>query len=83
MVKKIIDEGADNGLYGAKFNVRGEPLLHKEIDKIVYYAKKKGLIDVYFNANALLLNEEMCKRLIDSRLDRISISIEGYTKRSL
>lgn len=29
--KKIIDEGAEYGLYGCKFNIRGEPLLHKEI----------------------------------------------------
>ncbi len=79
-VKFIIDEGADNGLYGCKFNIRGEPLLHKEIHKFVNYAKKKGLIDVYFNTNAQLLNRELTKKLIDAGLDRISISIEGYTK---
>lgn len=80
LLKKIIDEGADNGLYGCKFNFRGEPLLHREIDKFVKYAKDKGLIDVYFNTNALLLTEELSKRLIDAGLDRISISIEGWTK---
>lgn len=80
LVKKIIDEGADNNLYGVKFNYRGEPLLHPDIDKFVRYAKDKGLIDVYFNTNALRLTVEMAARLIDSGLDRISISIEGFTK---
>lgn len=80
LVKRIIDEGADNGLYGAKFNYRGEPLLHPDIHKFVRYAKEKGLIDVYFNTNALRLTEPVALRLIDSGLDRISISIEGYTK---
>ncbi len=79
-VEKIIDEGSNNGLYGVKFNVRGEPLLNKNIDYFVEYAKRKGLIDVYFNTNALLLTEEMSNRLIDAGLDRISISFEGYTK---
>ncbi len=80
LVKKIIDEGADNGLCGVKFNYRGEPLLHSEICKFVSYAKEKGLIDVYFNTNAVLLDKDMSRRIIESGLDRISISIEGFTK---
>jgi len=80
IVKKIIDEGFENGLYGVKFNVRGEPLLHPEIDKFIRYAKKKGLKDVYFNTNGMLLTEEVSKKLIDAGLDRISISFEGHTK---
>ncbi len=79
-VKKIIDEGAGKGLCGVKFNYRGEPLLHKEICKFVRYAKDKGLIDVYFNTNAMLLDNNMAGALIDAELDRISVSVEGYTK---
>lgn len=78
--RKIIDEGAENNLYGVKFNIRGEPLLHPQIHEFVKYAKQKGLIDVYFNTNAMLLNEEMSKKLIDAGLDRLSVSFEGYTK---
>ena len=79
-VKKIIDEGIKEGLYGVKFNDRGEPLLHKEIVKFVKYAKVSGLIDVYFNTNAILLKEETAEALIEAGVDRISISIEGYNK---
>jgi radical SAM protein with 4Fe4S-binding SPASM domain len=78
--KKIIDEGAANNLYGVKFNIRGEPLLHPQIHEFISYAKQKGLIDVYFNTNALLLSENVSARLIEARLDRLSISFEGYTK---
>lgn len=80
MVKKIIDEGAASGLYGVKFNMRGEPLLHPQIADFVKYAKEKGLIDVYFNSNAMLLSERISEDLIEAGLDRISISAEGYTK---
>lgn len=79
-IKKIIDEGAENNLYGVKFNIRGEPLLHRQIHEFVRYAKQKGCIDVYFNTNAMLLTEDVSNKLIDAGLDRISISFEGYTK---
>lgn len=79
-VKKIINQGADNNLYGVKFSIIGEPLLHPQIHAFVKYAKQRGLIDVYFNTNAMLLTKETSRKLIDAGLDRISISFEGYTK---
>lgn len=79
-VEKIIDEGVKEGLYGVKFNIRGEPLLHPLIDHFVKYAKDRNLVDVYFNTNALLLTQDMSHKLIDAKLDRISISFEGHTK---
>ena len=80
MVKKILDEAGDNGLYACKFNFRGEPLLHKELGRFISYAKKKGIIDVFFNTNAVLLTEEKSKMLIDSGLDRLTVSFEGFNK---
>lgn len=80
LVKKIIDEGKDKNLYGVKFNIRGEPLLHPKIHNFVKYAKDSGLIDVYFNSNAMLLDDEKANRLIDAGLDRLSVSFEGITK---
>jgi radical SAM protein with 4Fe4S-binding SPASM domain len=47
---------------------------------MVKYAKDKGIIDVYFNTNATLLKEAEINRLIEAKLDRISISFEGTTK---
>lgn len=80
LVFKVIDEGAANNLYGVKFNIRGEPLLHPDIHTFVVYAKDRGLIDVYFNTNALLMDEEAAASLIKAGLDRISVSFEGFTK---
>lgn len=80
LVKKIIDEGVKHGLCGVKFNFRGEPLLHPQIHEFVKYAKTKGLLDVYFNSHGLLLTEDRARKLIGAKLDRISISFEGFTK---
>jgi|SRR3990172_2115020 len=80
LYRKIIDSGAENGLCAIKLSLRGEPLLHPQLPEMIEYAKNKGIMDVYFNTNALLLTEEKFERLIDAGLDRISISIEGFKK---
>jgi len=79
-VKKVIDEGSQNNLYGVKFNILAEPLMHPELVNFVKYAKDKKLIDVYFNTNATLLTKNISRKLIKAKLNRISISFEGYTK---
>lgn len=80
LFKKIIDEGAKNNLYSIKLSLRGEPLLHKQISKMISYAKDNGIIDVYFNTNAVLLKEKIIYNLINAGLDRISISFDGVNK---
>lgn len=79
---RIIDEASEGGCYGCKFHTigRGEPLLHKDIARMVAYAKKKGLIDIYLNTNGMLLSDKLSKKLLDAGLDRISFSVDGYTK---
>ena len=74
----IIDQfSKDNKLWGLKLSYRGEPLINKQVPDMVKYAKDRGVLDVYFNTNGMFLDEEMCRRLIESHLDRISISIDG------
>lgn len=80
LFERIIDEGADNGLCSVKLSLRGEPLLHPDIAEMVAYAKKRDIIDIYFNTNGMLLTEEISKELIDAGLDIISVSFEGYAK---
>lgn len=67
-------------LWGIKLSYRGEPLMNKDLPKMVAYAKNKGILDVYFNTNGMLLTENISKKLIEAHLDRISISIDGTTK---
>ncbi len=78
--KKILDEAGEKGLYACKFNFRGEPLLHKELGRFIKYAKDKGIIDVFFNTNAVFLTEEKAKMIIDAGLDRLTVSFEGFDK---
>ena len=77
LYKKIIDEGIKYGLMSVKLSYRGEPLMYKNIVEMIRYAKEKGIVDIYFNTNGMLLNEKMSEALVDVGLNRISISIEG------
>ena len=77
---RIIDEGSDRGLCSIKLSYRGEPLLHRKLPDMIAYARNKGILDIYFNTNGMLLNEAKSRALIEAGLMRISISIEGTDK---
>ncbi|MBN2459960.1 radical SAM protein [Candidatus Woesearchaeota archaeon] len=76
LFKKIIDEGAREGLCAINLNNYGEPLLNPHIVEMVAYAKSKGILDVFFHTNGVLLSRKMSKRLIAAGLDRIVISFD-------
>jgi len=78
--KSILREAKENNLYSLKFTLRGEPLLHKDLPRMVREAKEAGILDVFFNTNAVRLTPEISRMLIEAGLDRISISFEGIDK---
>ncbi|MEX0764802.1 MAG: radical SAM protein [Nitrosopumilaceae archaeon] len=75
--KKIIDEGAENGLCAVKLNYLGEPLADRYIVDRIKYAKARGIIEVMFNTNASLLTEEKSIQLLEAGLDSIFFSVDG------
>lgn len=77
LFKKIIDEGVQHGLASIKLNRRGEPLLHPQLSQFIRYAKDKGVLDVQFNTNGMLLDSNKAHELIDAGLDRIIFSLDG------
>ena len=79
MFKKIIDEGVPCGLKSVGLNAINEPLLSKDLVKWIAYAKEKGVLDIMFNTNGVLLNEKIAEQLIKSGLTRIMISIDAAT----
>jgi len=80
LFKKIVDDMAANKVYAMNMNVLGEPLIHKRLRDMVSYAKEKGIIDVFFHTNAVLLSEKMSRGLIESGLDRLIISFDSPYK---
>lgn len=80
LYKSLIDQAAELGVYSIKLNWLGEPLLHEGIVKMIKYAKEKGIIDVMFNTNGTLLNEDITIKLINAGLDKIFFSFDSPYK---
>ena len=75
----LIDQCVELGVPSIKLNWRGEPLMHRDISRIVRYAKEKGILEVIINTNATNLTPEMSHELIESGLDIMIYSFEGGT----
>jgi MoaA/NifB/PqqE/SkfB family radical SAM enzyme len=54
----------------------GEPLLNKDLPRMIAHLKERGVY-VLFNTNATLLNDSWSVRLIESGLDELRVSIDG------
>ena len=78
LYKKIIDEAKDF-VFDVNLFHRGESLLHPRIYDMIKYANEKGIYTRLFT-NATLLDDKNAKSIIDSGLDFISFSFDGYTK---
>ncbi|MGH7847877.1 MAG: radical SAM protein, partial [Candidatus Binatia bacterium] len=56
----------------------GEPLLNRELPKIILWFKEKGIY-VLFNSNGTLINKRWREALIESGLDEIRLSLDAAT----
>lgn len=77
MFKKIIDEMADNGCKAVALTGLGEPLLDKDLEDKIRYAKQRDIISVQLFTNASLLNENRTEKIIKAGLDNIVISTDA------
>src|SRR3989339_413672 len=80
LYKKIIDECSQYGKVDVMLHMFGESLLHKDFIKMIRYGKQYPDIKLAFSTNATLLNKEYSKELIESGLDGIHLSLDGFTK---
>lgn len=78
--KKVIDDAAQHsGLCSIKLNYINEPLLLPDLTEYVDYARSKGILNVYFATNGLLLTEAWSKRLIDAKVSKVMVSLDATT----
>jgi len=80
LYRKIVDEIADENpdTLLRPFD-GGEPLMRKDLGKLIGYAKKRGIRRVSINTNGLLMNRKRAKELIDAGLDDVEFSIDAFT----
>lgn len=76
--KKTIDDIKDF-CHTVRLFFTGEPMLHKDIDKMIRYAVDNNIYTVMFT-NGTKLDEENREKLLNSRLDKLVVSFDGATK---
>ena len=78
--RRIIDECAHERCRQVHLHNFGEPLLDKNLEDRVRYAKKAGIEKVKIFSNGAMLTEDRAKGLIEAGLDEIKVSMDGATR---
>lgn len=78
VVYRVIEEAAAGGIRSINFNGTNEPLLTKELDSYVKFAREKGIIDLFMHTNAMLLAPARSRSLIEAGLTKLFCSIDGF-----
>jgi radical SAM protein with 4Fe4S-binding SPASM domain len=80
LYKQIIDDGKKY-LYSIILYFQGEPFLSNDIFKQINYAKKKKIYTIT-STNGHFLDKGTCNKIVDSRLDRLLISLDGTNQKT-
>lgn len=76
--RHIIDQMPD--LNRVVMHGMGEPLLNKDIYRMVEYASKERKLKTIMSSNGIPINETNARKLIANGLQVLSISVDGATK---
>ncbi|MDH5358765.1 MAG: radical SAM protein [Gammaproteobacteria bacterium] len=81
--KKVIDDlvAFDKPIKVLRMYKDGEPLLNKELAKMIAYAKQSGMVDyIDTTTNGSLMTPERMAPILEAGLDKINISVDGMNK---
>jgi radical SAM protein with 4Fe4S-binding SPASM domain len=79
LFKDIINQ-CDGKVFDVLLHMYGEPLINKEIFRMIAYAKEHGVRITSMSTNLTLLTREKAKLLIEAGLDKITLSFDGTDK---
>lgn len=79
LFRRIVDQVPD--VSRAVMHGVGEPMLVKNLPKMVRYLKDRGVY-VLFNTNGTVLNEKNGRALIDAGLDELRVSLDASNAKS-
>jgi len=80
--KKIVDEGSKHGCPSITAQGDNEPFLIKNMEEYIYYAYKKGFIDIMTNTNGSPITIGRSKKILDSGLTRLRFSLDAFSDKT-
>jgi len=78
LVRGLIDELAGLGTSELYFSGGGEPFMHPDLLLLIDYAKHRGM-KCSINTNFTLVNENIIRRLIELKVDYLTVSVWAGT----
>lgn len=78
--KKSLLEGSQKGLMSVNLNASGEPLLHKDLTRMVKLAREHGILDIMLHTSAVYLTKDLMASLIENGLTKLIISFDSPVK---
>lgn len=75
--RRVLDEIRDTA-FVVQFYFQGEPLLHKDLPRMIREAHEAGLYTIV-STNAQAMTETLAEQIVASGLDRIIVSMDGLT----
>jgi len=80
LLQCVVDQCAAHRCKEIHLHNFGEPLLDKQLESRVRYAKQKGIAKVKIFSNGSLITPQRARGLIEAGLDEIKISFDGATR---
>ncbi|TKX28874.1 radical SAM/SPASM domain-containing protein [Campylobacter aviculae] len=81
--QSLVDECDEHKCPSIGVSQTNEPLLDPDIiERLKYVSLKNNIMDIHFNTNASLLDEEMSKKLLDTNITRMNFSIDAFTEQT-
>jgi len=78
-IRKLLQEAKQHSLPSIILGLGSETLMYPEVSKVLNEIADAGVMDVFFGTNGVMLNEEICKKLIKTKVSRIEISLDAAT----
>ncbi len=78
LIRTLTDELAPTLTYATLY-FQGEPLMNRNFTEIVKYLHSRNIF-TSTSTNAQLIDENMAKKLVESGLDRLIVSVDGTTQ---
>ena len=80
LFEKIILEGEKNNCPSIAMHNNDEPLLVKDLEKRIAFAKRHGFMDIIVTTNGINLSDRKIKAIIDAGITRMLFSIDAATE---
>lgn len=86
VVRSVIDECAELGVYSMLFSWRGESTMYRDRDEdgniirfadVLAYARGKGILEITSLTHGQLIDEETARAIVDAEPNWISFSVDG------